>query len=63
MQLMVRLLRQNRAPAEVMRSYTDRDRQWQELLAKTGRNDPCPCGSGQKFKNCHGRERAAARST
>ena len=20
-----------------------------------GRNDPCPCGSGQKFKNCHGR--------
>ena len=21
---------------------------------KTGRNDPCPCGSGQKFKKCHG---------
>ena len=20
-----------------------------------GRNDPCPCGSGKKFKNCHGR--------
>jgi hypothetical protein len=20
-----------------------------------GRNDPCPCGSGQKFKRCHGR--------
>ncbi|MGM0843813.1 MAG: preprotein translocase subunit SecA [Bacillota bacterium] len=20
-----------------------------------GRNDPCPCGSGQKFKNCHGK--------
>ena len=19
-----------------------------------GRNDPCPCGSGQKFKRCHG---------
>jgi preprotein translocase subunit SecA len=22
--------------------------------AKIGRNDPCPCGSGKKFKNCHG---------
>ena len=21
-------------------------------MAKTGRNDPCPCGSGKKFKNC-----------
>jgi len=19
-----------------------------------GRNDPCPCGSGKKYKNCHG---------
>jgi preprotein translocase subunit SecA len=23
---------------------------------KVGRNDPCPCGSGKKYKNCHGRE-------
>ena len=22
---------------------------------KVGRNDLCPCGSGKKFKNCHGR--------
>jgi len=22
--------------------------------AKVGRNDPCPCGSGKKFKRCHG---------
>jgi preprotein translocase subunit SecA len=22
--------------------------------AKVGRNDPCPCGSGKKYKNCHG---------
>jgi preprotein translocase subunit SecA len=21
---------------------------------KVGRNDPCPCGSGQKYKKCHG---------
>ena len=24
-------------------------------VAKVGRNDPCPCGSGKKYKHCHGR--------
>ncbi len=24
------------------------------VTAKVGRNDPCPCGSGKKFKRCHG---------
>ncbi|NDD55847.1 hypothetical protein EBZ39_18605, partial [bacterium] len=23
---------------------------------KVGRNDACPCGSGKKYKHCHGRE-------
>ena len=23
---------------------------------KVGRNDPCPCGSGKKYKHCHGKE-------
>jgi hypothetical protein len=27
---------------------------------KVGRNDPCPCGSGRKFKKCHGAEGGAA---
>jgi preprotein translocase subunit SecA len=22
---------------------------------KVGRNEPCPCGSGKKYKHCHGR--------
>lgn len=26
-----------------------------ETQYKVGRNDPCPCGSGKKFKQCHGR--------
>jgi tetratricopeptide (TPR) repeat protein len=34
-------------------------------MAKTGRNDPCPCGSGKKYKRCclavHQAEQAAAR--
>ncbi len=25
-------------------------------VAKVGRNDPCPCGSGKKYKKCHGRD-------
>jgi preprotein translocase subunit SecA len=24
------------------------------IAAKVGRNEPCPCGSGKKFKQCHG---------
>ena len=26
-----------------------------KAAARVGRNDPCPCGSGKKYKNCHGR--------
>ena len=29
-------------------------------VAKTGRNDPCPCGSGRKYKWCHGAVAIAA---
>jgi uncharacterized protein YecA (UPF0149 family) len=24
-------------------------------VGKVGRNDPCPCGSGRKYKKCHGK--------
>jgi uncharacterized protein YecA (UPF0149 family) len=27
---------------------------WWDEYADVGRNDPCPCGSGLKFKRCHG---------
>ncbi|MBC7470770.1 MAG: SEC-C domain-containing protein, partial [Ramlibacter sp.] len=26
-----------------------------EQYARVGRNDPCPCGSGKKYKQCHGK--------
>ena len=29
---------------------------------KVGRNDPCPCGSGKKYKKCHGASEGAAAS-
>ncbi|MBF3851049.1 SEC-C domain-containing protein [Burkholderia pseudomallei] len=24
-------------------------------MPRVGRNDPCPCGSGKKYKHCHGK--------
>ncbi|HYO18619.1 MAG TPA: SPASM domain-containing protein, partial [Dermatophilaceae bacterium] len=47
MEAMARLLRQNRAPSELMDTYARDD-------AARGRNDPCTCGNGQKWKKCHG---------
>jgi len=39
----------NRAGGEEEKKPATRDEQ------KVGRNDPCPCGSGQKYKKCCGR--------
>ena len=33
----------------------DIDRTVRREEPKVGRNDPCPCGSGKKYKNCHGK--------
>jgi hypothetical protein len=32
-------------------------------MAKTGRNEPCPCGSGKKYKNCHESKTSSARTS
>jgi preprotein translocase subunit SecA len=39
----------------------DRERKTEPVRVdkKVGRNDPCPCGSGKKYKNCHGQQHAA----
>jgi len=34
---------------------SDRNPQDPQSWGKVGRNEPCPCGSGKKFKHCHGR--------
>ena len=34
---------------------TWRERVPADEVPKVGRNDPCPCGSGKKYKQCHGR--------
>jgi uncharacterized protein len=53
MQFMASELRAMRAPANVMRMIAAEDHQ--QALASAKRNDPCPCGSGKKFKQCCGR--------
>ncbi|MCS7184689.1 MAG: preprotein translocase subunit SecA [bacterium] len=32
----------------------EREKVYAEIKRKIGRNDPCPCGSGKKYKKCHG---------
>jgi len=56
MRVMGELLSRNRAPAEIMGRYATED-------AKRGRNDLCTCGSGQKWKRCHGAEPQPASPT
>ena len=40
-------------PAQPSNPQVDRDDP--STWSKTGRNEPCPCGSGKKYKHCHGR--------
>ena len=35
-------------------ALADRDPKNQATWGRVGRNEPCPCGSGKKFKHCHG---------
>jgi len=54
MKIMAELLRQERAPAEIMNWYASGNTTRPSAIAGTKRNDPCPCGSGRKYKRCHG---------
>jgi uncharacterized protein len=49
MRRMSALLAAGQAPSELVHEYAAED-------AKRGRNDPCTCGSGLKWKHCHGAE-------
>jgi uncharacterized protein len=54
MKVMANLLRQGRCADEIMQMKTPRGAMPATVGTKVGRNDPCPCGSGKKFKHCHG---------
>ncbi len=56
MKIMAMLMRQGRPAWEVMRVLGgEEEAALEAAFAKAGRNDPCPCGSGLKFKHCHGK--------
>jgi preprotein translocase subunit SecA len=65
-----RLAAQRRAMQRITESKADageadeKPRPKQETVVRTqpkvGRNDPCPCGSGKKYKKCHGATEAMA---
>ncbi len=38
---------------------TEAPKTFRRKQPKVGRNDPCPCGSGKKYKQCHGKRKAA----
>ena len=56
MKLMAGLIRRGRLATEVMRILDAEETKWEAVFTQTKRNDPCPCGSGQKFKQCHAKE-------
>ncbi len=57
MRLMVAELQAGRPPANVMLTLAQEEAELELRFAHARRNDPCPCGSGLKFKQCHGRRR------
>ncbi len=52
MKILAGLMSRGYPATEVMRVLA-----MEEAFARAGRNDPCPCGSGLKFKRCHGRQK------
>jgi uncharacterized protein len=52
---MANLLRQGQPPAKIMDIVASGDGEGKDRFEGVRRNDYCPCGSGRKFKLCHGR--------
>ncbi len=53
MQLIKDLMQAGQPARRVMEVMAKMDEQQARAFAAAGRNDPCPCGSGKKFKKCH----------
>ena len=48
-------MKEGRAEAAVPQNQQPPKHEPVRVGPKVGRNDPCPCGSGLKYKNCHGK--------
>jgi uncharacterized protein len=58
--IMAGLIRRGRSAEEVMQILAAEEAKLAAALAQASRNDPCPCGSGRKVKQCHGRQKPKA---
>lgn len=55
MRYMTQKLKLNQAPSDIVKYLNDKEENLKEQFSLAERNDPCPCGSGKKFKQCHGK--------
>jgi uncharacterized protein len=55
MRFMAAELKARRPPADIMHYLARQEAELERSFARARRNDPCPCGSGRKFKHCHGK--------
>jgi uncharacterized protein len=56
MRIMADLIRRGRPAEQVMGILEMDEKNLKAKVEKAGRNDPCPCGSGLKFKKCHAKQ-------
>ncbi len=63
MRIMAELLRRGEPAGSVMEILAEAEngKAGRQTFSQTGRNDPCPCGSGLKFKRCHGNTASRSR--
>jgi uncharacterized protein len=54
MKIMADLLRRGQCADEIMKILAAEEGRGVPVMERTGRNDLCPCGSGLKYKKCHG---------
>ena len=57
MRIMADLLRKGRPASEVMAILAGDPAASKKKFSQAGKNAPCPCGSGQKYKKYHGKEK------
>jgi len=57
MQIMADLIRRGKLAEEVMKVMGTEEKGDERVSMKPGRNEPCFCGSGLKFKKCHAKQK------
>jgi len=52
---MAEILRRGMPASDIMKIFAVEEETQKQQFKGVGRNEPCPCGSGKKYKKCHGR--------